>query len=147
MTQRTLPGFKAVEYGKASSLFFETKEAIQEGSSVVVYGNFTGVPIVSLCGCSVSSEIVSGETIYTTVLNFQVKDCKDYTRRLMNEIVMTDCCFRLTDIYNEKYLVGLDKKPHPTIKPSFQSDILPSGVRVFNVEVTYVNTHSLLLLA
>jgi hypothetical protein len=146
MTQN-LPGFKSIEYGNPESLFIDTQELIHEGSTVIVYGSFTGIPIVSLCGCSVTGETVSGETVYTTVLSFQMKDCGDYTRHLINELVMTDCCFRLTDVYGKKYLLGLNRKPYPTVKPSFKSDSLPSGQRVFNIEITYINTISLLSLA
>jgi hypothetical protein len=59
---------------------------------------------------------------------------------------MNDCCFRLTDVYRGKYLLGLTGKPHPVVKPSFRSEALPSGGRVFAVEIRYVNTHSLLQL-
>ena len=142
-----LPGFKSIEYGRPKSLFVDSKEIIMEGSTVNLYGSFTGIPIVSLCGAVVTSEIVSGETIYTTLLTFQMKDCEDHTRSIINELVMNDCCFRLTDVYNKMFLLGLDKKPHPTVKPSFKTEIIPSGQRVHNVEITYINTISILPLA
>ncbi|MDR1454606.1 MAG: hypothetical protein LBJ01_03045 [Tannerella sp.] len=147
MTQRSLPGFKGIEYGNPASLFIDSQELIEEGGTVAAYGSFTGIPTVSLCGCSVTAETVGGETVYTTVLNFQMKDCEDHSRRLISELVMTDCCFRLTDVYGKKYLLGLDKRPYPTVKPSFRSESLPSGQRAFSVEITYINTVSLLLLA
>jgi hypothetical protein len=144
MTQRILPGFIEIEFGKADHLFINSYEFIREGSIVETYGTFTGIPIVGLIGCKVSSDYVSGETIYTTVLTFSMKDCKDYSRRLLHDLTMMDCCFRITDVFKEKYLLGLVEKPHPTIKTSFKSEELPSGQRVFNIEIQYVNTHSIL---
>jgi hypothetical protein len=75
-----------------------------------------------------------------------MKDCADYTRRLIHDLTMMDCCFRLTDVFKEKYLLGLSAKPHPVVKPSFKSDELPSGQRVFTIEIQYINIHSILQL-
>jgi hypothetical protein len=146
MTQKVLPGFTGIEFGNTDRLFIYKQELIKEGSIIEAYGKFTDIPVVSLISCKVTTEIISGETIYTTVLNFMMKDCKDYTRRLIHDLTMIDGCFRLTDVYKEKYLLGLNDKPHPIVKPSFKSDELPSGQRVFNIEIQYINTHSILQL-
>jgi hypothetical protein len=147
MKAKILPGFTEIEFGGASRLFIDHKELIQEGSIIEVYGSFTAIPVTGLIGCQVTSEIVSGETVYTTLITFRIKDKKDYTRRLIHDLTMTDCCFRLTDVYKEKYLLGLAAKPFPTVKPSFRSEETPSGVRFFPVEIQYINTHSLLTLS
>jgi hypothetical protein len=141
---KTLPGFKEIEFSESGSLFVYHRELIREGSVVKVYGSFTGIPLEGLAGCKVTTETVSGETVYTTQVDFMIRDCGEHTRRLIHDLVMNDCCFRLTDVYREKYLLGLSGKPHPVVKPSFRSEALPSGGRVFAVEIQYINTHSLL---
>jgi hypothetical protein len=146
MESKTLPGFTTIEFGDSSRLFVDHGELIREGSIIDVSGIFTVIPVEGLIACTVTSEIVSGETVYTTVLNFMIKDIPCYTRRLIYDLTIIDCCFRLTDVYKEKYLLGLNAKPHPTVKPSFKSEGLPSGVRVFPVEIQYINTHSILQL-
>jgi hypothetical protein len=143
---KILPGFTEIEFGYADRLFINYSELIQEGSIIEAYGSFTRIPAEGLIGCSVTSETVSGETVYTTLLNFSMKDFGDYTRRLIREITASACCFRITDVYKEKYLLGLSSKPHPTVKPAFKSEARPSGLRAFTVEIQYVNTHSILQL-
>jgi hypothetical protein len=141
---KTLPGFKKIAFGYARSLFVNHDEVIEEGSIADVYGDFIHIPTVDPTGCTVSSEEISGETVYTTLLNLRMEDCGSHTRRLIRNLTANSCCFRLTDVYGEEYLLGLSDKPHPVVKPSFRSEETPAGVRCFSVEIQYINTHSIL---
>jgi hypothetical protein len=143
---KTLPGFKKIEFGPARNLFVNHDEVIQEGSIVDVSGDFIQIPVVGLAGCTVSSEKISGETVYTTLINLKMEDCGSHTRRLICNLIANNCCFRLTDVYGEKYLLGLEGKPHPVVKPSFRSEETRAGGRYFPVEIQYTNTHSILQL-
>jgi len=140
-----LPGFKAIEYIEAQNLCINTEEYIREGSVIEALGKFTGIAVVSLIDCKISSEAVFNETIYTTVLSFMMEDCGG-VRELLYELTCKDCCFRITDVYGKQYLVGTPLRPHPVVQPSFQSEGLPSGLRVFPVKIQYVHTHSILTL-
>jgi hypothetical protein len=116
MKAKTLPGFTGIEFIDVRRLFINCGELVREGSTIEAYGVFTRLPAEGLIGCGVSCETLLGESVYTTVLNFMMKDLGNYTRRLLHDLTLMDCSFRLSDIYREQYLVGLNTKPHPTIK-------------------------------
>lgn len=140
-----LPGFKSIEYAEGPSLFFNAPGYLSEGSRVEAGGKFTELPSASLIECQTSSETVYEETLYTTVLSFLMKD-NPQARPLLCELTQKECCFRVTDVYGQKYLLGTGRRPFPIVKPSFQSGGKGSETRAFTVEIRYVHTHSLLCL-
>jgi len=146
MEERNLPGISGIEYSFSNQLYPDTQELIREGSVIRAIGNFKKIPIHGLANCVVTSETVNGQTIYTTTVKFNMIDKKQETRKLIDEIIMNPCSFRISDVYKEKYLIGIDKKPHPVFLPSYKIDELPSGLRVFEAQITYINLFSILQL-
>jgi hypothetical protein len=141
---KILPGFRKIAFCAARLLFVNSPELIREGSIVDVYGAFTALDVAGLAGCAVTSETVSGETVYTTTVTFRMKDRGSATRRLLADLSAGDSCFLLTDVYGKTYLLGLPSKPHPSVFSSFRSDETPAGGRSFAVEIRYINTLSIL---
>lgn len=146
MEKRNLPGISGIEYSFANLLYPDTQELIREGSVIRAIGDFEKIPIYGLASCVVTSEIVNGQTIYNTTVKFKMIDKKQKTRELIDKITMNPCSFRISDVYKEKYLIGIDKKPHPVFLPSYKIDELPSGLRVFEAQITYINLFSILQL-
>ena len=144
MKYRNLPGISGIEYSFANQFYPDTQELIREGSVIRAIGNFNKIPIHELGNCVVTSEVVSGQTIYTTTVKFKMIDEKEETRKLIDTIIMNPCVFLISDVYKEKYLIGIDKKPHPVFLPSFKIDELPSKLRVFEAQITYTNLFSIL---
>ena len=144
MKERNLPGITGIEYCFVNQLSPESQELIREGSLIRAIGNFVKIPIHGLANCVVTSETVSGQTIYTTTVKFKMIDLQQETRELIDRIIMYPCAFRITDVYKEQYLIGINKKPYPVFLPSYKIDELPSGLRVFNAQITYINTFSIL---
>ena len=146
MNCRNLPGISGIEYCFANQLYTDTQELIREGSVIRAIGNFVEIPVSKLANCIITTETVSGQTIYTTTVKFKMIDKREETRKLIDTITMSLCSFRITDVYKEKYLIGIDKKPHPVFLPSYKIDELPSGLRVFEAQITYTNIFSILQL-
>ncbi|MDR1981346.1 MAG: hypothetical protein LBQ39_06995 [Tannerellaceae bacterium] len=147
MKNGCLPGIKTVEYISSESLIVETPPVLREGSIVTVYGDFREILIVGLGACSVTSEIVSGQAVYTTKLTIVIRDEKEETRTLLEQLVSYPNCFRIRDVYKEAYLIGTGQRPHPTIISTYSNEDTPTGKRGYVIEITYVNTFSILQLS
>jgi hypothetical protein len=143
---KTLPGIKTAEWARAEFIDVYSPAALIDGARVYAFGDFAEIPVTGLGGCVVSTEIVSGQTIYTVKINFNLTDQKDKTRSLLYELSSYPFALRITDIYGEKYLAGTNHKPHPTIQYTYSNEPAPAGKRLFEVEITYVNIFSLLQL-
>ncbi len=146
MEIRRLSGITSVEYCFANRIYPDHQELIREGSVIFAYGTFTGIPIVGLAGIVISTEIVSGQTIYTTKLTFTMADKGNLTKQILKEISGNPCCFRIRDVYKEHHLIGLDKKPHPTVIYKYANEPVPGGKRGYDIEITYINILSTLQL-
>jgi hypothetical protein len=120
--------------------------ALMEGARVYGFGSFNDISIVGLGGCVASSEIVSGQMIYTVKVSFNLPDRRSETRSLLHDLSFYPFALRIMDIYGDTYLVGTNQKPHPMMSHTYYNESTPTGKRIFQLEVTYVNIFSLLQL-
>lgn len=146
MKANVLPGIRRVEFCPANQVVIENQRVIDNTSVVMVVGSFAPIEVEGLASVAVSSEKVSGQTIYTTKLSFYMKDCGGVTRARIAQFSVSPCCFRITDVYKKEYLIGGETRPFPTVLYQFKNENEPDGARGYTVEITYINTYSLLII-
>jgi hypothetical protein len=144
MATTSLPGFKKIDFAPAGRVQAVAQEWITEGVPVDVFGEFFSLPVCGLIDCESKTEKVSGQTVYTTKLTLQVRDCGTETRRLLERLSRSDMIYRLTDVAGGLWFLGTGEKPFPVLSPQFNSEGKPAGQRVFSVEIQYVNLFGLL---
>ena len=146
MNATHLPGIKKVGVCKSKNLQPDIYDLIDELKTLKVYGAFTDIPIVDLGAISVKSEIVKGVTVYTTSAKFMLCVDDESAKKLCRDFEENDSSYYFETINGIKFLVGTHEKPRPTAKAVYQNDENTSGKRGYVVEITYVNTHSFLVL-
>lgn len=137
-----LPGISAVSYCPASRCEIDNQRRIDNTSVVDVSGDFVYIPIHGLGSVTVKTEVASGQTLFTTKLNFFLPSCVPDVRQLLEELSRIPSCFRFRDIGKQEYILGGQERPFPTVLFDQVNEDDPTGRKGYIVEITYVNTHS-----
>lgn len=140
MAAKTLPGIKEVEYLPANETVLFPKQIPTPGALVSVIGNYTKLPTVELCSCTITDERIDAGLVYTTKVTGIVIECDEFTisqQYLLREKFHT---YRITDVYDTQYHIGIDKKPYPEISFSPAIDGQPSGTRAISFEISWKST-------
>jgi hypothetical protein len=141
----TLPAIKIIEWTLASSLTYSFPGKISEGIVLdAVSGSFQDLEIEGLGGLSVQSEKQSGQDVYTSVLSFKKAEIIGLTSLTLADLSRNTMCYRLTDVNDQQYLLGLDDKLYPALTYKYDNGETPAGVRIFAVEIRYINLFSVL---
>ena len=140
MSTKNLPGIKFVEYLPADETLLYPKQIPMPGSKISVIGEYTLMPTVELTACAVTDERVDAGLIYTTHVNGIVKDCDTLTTAQRHRLSEKFHTYRLTDVYGNKYQIGIDKKPFPEINFSPAIDGQSSGSRAIPFLITWKST-------
>jgi len=140
MSQKTLPSITIIEFLSAEEIILSPKKFLSPGSTTSAIGNFTKFNMVDAASCITTQERTSHGLVYTTKVGGVIYEDENMDNKQQNILSEKFHCYRLTDVYKNKYLVGIDKKPFPEISftPSIES--APSGLRAINFEITWVST-------
>ena len=140
MSSKTLPGITIIEFISADEIILSPKKFLVPGSTTKAVGEFTKINMVDLASCVTTSERTSPGLVYTTKVGGVIYEDENMDNKQQNILSEKFHCYRLTDVYKNKYLVGIDKKPFPEISftPSIES--APSGLRAINFEISWVST-------
>jgi hypothetical protein len=143
--KNVLPSIKMIEYIDASACSIETTGLIYEGLVLTnVYGIFTQLDSENLGSLSVTSEKQSGEDIYTSLLDFTISEEIGKTSLLLALLSRKPTCYKITDVYGQKYLLGTNEKPFPAFTFKYSNESTPTGQRSFACEIKYINRFSVL---
>ncbi len=137
MRHKNLPGIKTVEFLPADETVLFPKQIPVPGAVISVIGNFTELPTVELSACVVNVERTDAGLVYTTKINGLLTDCDEITLAQRHRLQEKFHTYRLTDVYNNKYLVGLDKKPYPEINFAPAIDGQSSGSRSIPYDIIW----------
>ncbi|MEA5063244.1 MAG: hypothetical protein VB054_07945 [Petrimonas sp.] len=146
MNTNFLPGIKKVGYCKSANLQPDIVDFIDPQKTLKVYGKFIDVPIVESGTVSVKNDIVKGVNIYTVKSKFIICGDDDYAKSVCNLLSKNDNVFRLTTVNNKNLLVGTHQKPNPVVSETYLNEDQPAGKRGYEVEITYTNIHSYIVL-
>lgn len=137
MSARTLPTILGILYIPAEELIISPKQFISPGDIVTGIGVFTPFRMVEPASCVTTSERTENGLVYTTSVQGTIFDDGDMsTQHLLQEKYH---CYRLLDVYKNRYLVGIDEGPYPEIAFSPSNDSSPSGKRAVGFTITWVS--------
>lgn len=139
MASRNLPGIIKIEYIPIDELTLFPKQWLSPGSTVSAIGNFKIIPTIELSSCNTSSERTSAGLTYTTKITGNVSDCDELTKQQRHILQEKFHAYRLTDVYNNYYLIGEEKKPFPEITFAPIIDGQSSGSRIIPFEITWIS--------
>jgi len=138
MSTKTLPTILFVEFLLVEEMILYPKKIITPGDSISAIGEFSKLKLTEPASCNSTSEQTVNGLVYTTKITGTVYD--DGQSKLHHLLQTKFHAYRLTDIYKNKYLVGIDQKPFPEILFSPVNEALPSGRRVVNFEIIWIST-------
>lgn len=135
---KTLPGIKKVEFTQISELILYPKKIIAAGDTISAIGNWHDLEIVGLASCKTTNEHSDNGIVYTTIVNGTLIDHDRFTP--LEALPVFFHVYRITDIQNNKYLIGTYKMPAPEIKFNYVNDADPAGQRKIEFEITWIST-------
>lgn len=138
MSTKTLPTILSVEFLPAEEMTLSPKKFLSPGDTTSALGNWTKLKLSIPPSCNTTSEQTPNGLVYTTQISGQVVE--DADNALYHRLQTKYHAYRITDVYKNKYLVGIDKKPFPEISFSPVNDASPSGLRAVNFEITWIST-------
>ena len=133
MSTKTLPTILFVEYLPAGEMTLYPKKILSPGDTTSALGNWSKLKLTEPASCNTTPEQTPNGLVYTTKINGVVYD--DQESKLQHELQTNFHAYRLTDVYKNKYLVGIDKKPFPEILFSPVNDASPSGLQIGRAHV------------
>lgn len=137
MSERTLPTIIGILYIPAEELIISPKQIITPGDVVTGIGVFTPFKMVEPASCTTTSERTENGLVYTTsVQGFIFDEGDSKTQHLLSEKFH---CYRLIDVYKNRYLVGIDEGPFPEVEFTPTNDSSPSGRRAVGFSITWVS--------
>jgi len=140
MSCKTLPGLLYVEYIRVPELTLFPKKIIVPGDTVSAIGNWTNIRLANIASCEYTSERTDAGLVYTTRINGITYESEKQDNG-MQHILQTDFhCYRITDVYRNEYLIGIDQKPFPEIVFTPSNESSPAGMRAVNFEITWIST-------
>ena len=135
---KTLPAILIIESVPVEELILSPKKLIVPGDTISAIAQWNRLNLTEPASCNTTSERTVNGNVCTTKITGVVYDDED--KSLRHQLQTKFQAFRLTDVYRNKYLVGIDRKPFPEIIFSAQNDASPSGLRAINFEITWIST-------
>jgi len=143
--KNTLPAIKRVEWFAAAVLQCLCAGRISEGILLdSVSGSSTDLEIEGLGSLTIQSEKQSGQDVYTSIFACKKAEEVGVTALTLAELSRNDVCYRLTDVTGQQYMLGTPEKPFTTLSYKYDNAETPAGVRIFALEIKYINRFSVL---
>ena len=114
------------------------KRIITPGDKTTVIGNFSRLNMTEPAQCETSSAQTANGLVYTTKVTGSIFD--ELNEGVQNKLQVLFHNYILTDIYKQKYLLGLKDKPFPEILFNPINPGNPSSRRVVNFEIVWIST-------
>lgn len=133
MKKLTLPGIASIAVILASNFRGEMIKG-----KMKLYCDFEELSMVDIAEFTTTPEQVSGQTIYTTTGTWLMVDRDDVDYHYYNENYFA---FLLTDVYGNKYVLGGNETPYPTLKVDKANN---KSLRALTANLEYINTKSLI---
>lgn len=140
MNCKTLAGIKYVDFISIADLTLYPKKHIRPGKTISIIGNWSEMALVDLVSCSSTSERTDAGMVYTSKIAGMLSDNDENDTELQNRLVNKFHAYKLTDVYGNEYLVGINKKPFPEITFSPTNEASPAGLRAIPFEITWIST-------
>lgn len=138
MSTRSLPTILYVEFIPVEEMTLSPKRILAPGDTISAIGSFAKLNLTEPAACNTTPERTPNGLVYTTKITGIIHD--EQNSGLQHRLQTNFHAYRLTDVYKNKYLIGIDKKPYPEIIFSPVNDANPTGVRAVNFEITWVST-------
>ena len=138
MSTKTLPTILFVDYLLTEEMTLSPRKFLSPGDATKAIGNWQRLKLTEPSSCNTTPEQTVNGLVYTTKITGVIADESDSA--LQHRLQTKFHAYRLTDVYKNKYLVGIDKKTFPEIIFSPVNDAAPSGMRVVNYEITWIST-------
>ena len=138
MSKQTLPSIKKIEYNPVTETELYPKRILTPNDTISVIGNFTKLNMTEPAQCETTTAQTANGLIYTSKITGSIFD--EQNEGIQNKLQVLYHNYILTDIYGQKYLVGIKEKPFPEILFSPINEASPSGRRVVNFEITWIST-------
>ena len=135
---KTLATIKSVEFIKSDELTLYPKKHIIPGDTISAIADFIKLNLTEPAQSETTPEPTENGLRYTTKVSGFVYDEDDYTTQ--NIMQVNYYCYRLTDVYGNKYLIGIDKSPYPEIIFRPRNEATPGGNRSVAFEITWIST-------
>ncbi|MBD8349364.1 hypothetical protein [Dysgonomonas sp. HGC4] len=139
-----LSGYKQLEYAVGTMTVMEANEKITFGIPVKVYGTFSTICMEGMASVESESKIVSGQTVFTTLLKFRAGEQPLFPWTLKQALINKDMIFRLTDVNGKTWLLGTNEMPFPITQVKHTSPGETTGANILEYEISYTNLFSLL---
>ena len=140
MNCKTLAGIKYVDFISIADLTLYPKKHIHPGKTISIIGNWSEMALVDLVSCSSTSERTDAGLVYTSKIAGMLADNDENDTELQNRLVNKFHAYKLTDVYGNEYLIGINTKPFPEITFSPNNEASPAGLRAIPFEITWIST-------
>jgi hypothetical protein len=140
MNCKTLAGIKYVDFISIADLTLYPKKHIHPGKTISTIGNWSEMALVDLVSCSSTSERTDAGLVYTSKIAGMLADNDENDTELQNRLVNKFHAYKLTDVYGNEYLIGINTKPFPEISFSPNNEASPTGLRAIPFEITWIST-------
>lgn len=138
MSTRTLPTILSVEFIPAAELIISPKKFISPGDAVTGIGVFQSFKMVEPASCETTPERTENGLVYTTIVQGTIFDDND--RSLEHRLQTKYHCYRIKDVYQNRYLVGIDEGPFPEITFMPSTGRTSSDRRAVSFEIKWIST-------
>lgn len=138
MPKRSLPTITKIEYIPTPELELFPRKHLSPADSTSAIGQFTRLNMTEPAQCEITSAQTPNGLTYTSkvtgsIYDEQNEDVQDKLQVMFHNYIMTD-------VYKQKYLIGIKEKPFPQINFNPINSASPSGKRVVNFEITWIST-------
>lgn len=138
MATQTLPSIKKVEFIPTAEMELYPRKILKPGDTTAAIGNFTRLNMTEQAEAETTSAPTPNGLVYTTKVKGSIYD--EQNQGVQHKLQILFHNYILTDIYNQKFLVGLKDKPFPEILFNPVNPASPSSRRVVNFEITWIST-------
>lgn len=138
MPKRSLPTIIKVEYIPTAELELFPRKILTPADSTSAIGQFTRLNMTEPAQCEITPTQTPNGLTYTTKVTGIIYDEQNEGVQDKLQVMFHD--YRITDVYKQKYLIGIKEKPFPQIIFNPINEASPSGKRVVNFEITWLST-------
>lgn len=140
MKANTLPGIFKVEYVDSKDLILYPRQKLTPKSTTTALGSFVSLPLVGLASLSYTNESTPAGTIYNCVLSGILLDTDKSNKTVRQKLIDNTHAYRVSDVYGNKYLIGIDEAPFPEPVFTHVIDNLPTGLRGIEFQINWIST-------
>jgi hypothetical protein len=139
-----LAGIKTIGYAYPENLDIKSKEIVLSGSQVTIDGVFNDIEIEGLASLEYTSKRVGNQVVYTTEVTFKAGCQAWFPWNLEQLILNKNLVYRLTDVYNKKWLLGTAETPYPVVSVRYDNPSNPASANISEYTITYTNLFPIL---